>query len=89
MKLIRSKLNNSITNNSLRASAGDVFLEEWRLVYSPKCVLFERLTNSAARALGLVGVVGVDDPDGIRRVMLDRELVAGIEFKHPAVRILI
>lgn len=54
-------------------------------MYSPKNPLLEKMLYSAAKSLKLDDVVGVSGRDELISTMFNRELVAGIEFNHPAV----
>lgn len=67
------------------ASFRDIHVKEWRLVYSPQNPVLNRLVDTAANSLGLNGTVGVSTSDELVGVMFNRELIAGIEFKHPTV----
>lgn len=62
-------------------------IKEWRLVYSPKNEVFEKLLTEAALSLGLKGVVGVDTQEELEATMVNRQLVAGVQFEHPSVSI--
>lgn len=60
-------------------------VKEWKLVYLPQNPVLEKLLNAVAHSLELDGVEGVNSTNEMIRVMFDRALVAGIEFKHSAV----
>lgn len=60
-------------------------VNEWKLVYLPQNPVFEKLLTAAANSLDLDGVEGVNSTNEMIRTMLDRALVAGIEFQHSAV----
>lgn len=61
-------------------------IAEWKLVFSPKNEIFENLVAAAGDALGLDGVLGVDNENDIEAVITNRKFVAGINFEHSAVR---
>lgn len=56
-------------------------------MYSPQNPILENLVELAAKSLELDGVVAVNDSEQIVGTMFSKELVAGIEFHHPAVNI--
>lgn len=76
-------------NNSIRMIFGrdNIFLREWQLVYSPQNPILDDLMSEVSRSLALTGIVGVGSSNQIFDVMLNQELIAGVEFQHPAVNI--
>lgn len=62
-----------------------VNIKEWKLVYLPENPVLENLIHTVSKSLKLDGVVGVKTSNDLIQVMIDRELVAGIEFEHSAV----
>lgn len=68
-------------------AARDIHVKEWKLVYSPPNPILENLVAIAAKSLELDGVVAVNDSEQLIGTMFSKELVAGIEFHHPAVNI--
>lgn len=61
-------------------------IHEWKLVYSPNNTIFEALVGNVSNSLGLDGIVGVSTAKEIEAVMVAKQLVAGIEFHHLAVK---
>lgn len=60
-------------------------VNEWKLVYAPQNDILESLLSNAATSLKLDGVEGVHNGSEIAAVMGNRQLVAGVQFNHPAV----
>lgn len=60
----------------------DIYVKEWKLVYSPQNSIFEELVDEAVKSLKLNGIVGVNTPEEVEAVMFNQELVAGINFQH-------
>lgn len=55
------------------------------MAYSPKNEVLGKFLMEAARSLGLEAVVGVDTPEELEAIMVNRQLVAGVQFEHPSV----
>lgn len=72
---------------SARSKDQGVNIKEWKLIYSPENSVLENLVNTVSKSLKLDGSVGVKTSNDIAQVMVNRKLVAGIEFEHPAVNI--
>lgn len=60
-------------------------IREWKVVYSPKNDQLDDLLAVVSEKLQLDGFVGVENENEIAAVMTNQKLIAGIEFKHPAV----
>lgn len=65
----------------------DVHIKHFKLVYAPENAIFEKLLNDTAVSLELDGIVNVTSASQIEDVMFRDELLAGVEFDHPAVGI--
>lgn len=63
----------------------DIHIKEYGLVYSPKNVVLENVLEYAAEYLGLAGVYGVNSPEEVERLMIEREFLAGVVFNHLSV----
>lgn len=72
--------------NSEDAGVRDIYVKEWKLVYSPYNAVFEELIDAACKSLQLDGIVGVNTPEEVEAAMTNRELVAGIVFQHSQVK---
>lgn len=57
-------------------------IKEWKLVYAPKNVHLDKLMDWITKKHGLNGFEGVANGMEIESVMLNRELIAGIQFNH-------
>lgn len=69
--------------------ARDIHVKEWKLVYAPQNPILEELLFNAAKSLRLDSIVGANSSEELEAIMFNRELVAGVQFNHPAVSILI
>lgn len=56
-------------------------------MYTPENIHLEELLNEAAKSLELEGAIGVNNSEELVELIANRGLVAGVEFKHPAVSI--
>lgn len=63
----------------------DVHLEEWVLAYSPHNPVLEELMRKVVDSLVLTDKIGVNSSDELIDIIVDRELIAGVEFYHPSV----
>lgn len=79
-------MNNFCMQNSASVSNRDVFIRDWRLVYSPNNPVLGNLVGAASNPLGINQPVGVDTVDQMNGAMLYYGVIAGIQFHHPAVR---
>lgn len=57
-------------------------IDEWKLVYTPKNDVLENLLESTIKLLGLSGTVAVNSSRELEEVMIERKLIAGIDFQH-------
>lgn len=60
-------------------------IKDWKLVYSPKNEVLETLLTGAATSLGLKGVYGVAGQKELEATMVNKQLVAGVQFEHSPV----
>lgn len=66
-------------------------VKELKLIYSPKNVIFEKILNETMWTLlnetdiHPPRVEGVDSPETVESEMMNRKLLAGVLFHHPAV----
>ncbi|XP_031627171.1 ATP-binding cassette sub-family A member 3-like, partial [Contarinia nasturtii] len=83
-----STMYNSISLDTISIRNTTVFttdpLKEWQLVYYPKNDILEKLLNQVSQNLELDGVVGVKRSNLVERMMIGREMLAGVIFNHPA-----
>lgn len=59
----------------------------WKLTYLPKNAFFDDILNDVTESLALDGFIGVQSSKEMRNILLNDQLVAGIEFHHPSVRL--
>lgn len=59
--------------------------DTWTLVYSPKSDVLEELLLKVVDSLELHDVEGVETPELVEKVMIERGLLCGIIFNHEAV----
>lgn len=59
--------------------------DTWTLVYSPKSDVLEELLFKVVESLELYGFEGVETPELVETVMIERGLLCGIVFNHEAV----
>lgn len=55
---------------------------EWKLVYSPKNLIFEKLLNQAIKSLDINGIVGVKNAEDVEKIVQEKDFLAGVLFDH-------
>lgn len=63
----------------------EIYLNEWVLIYTPKNDLFDQIVEFTAEELALDESESVDTIEDLETMLLQRKVLAGIIFDHPAV----
>lgn len=64
-----------------------VNIRTWKLAYTPKNPILDRIMGDVTKLLALDGFIGVQSSKEMENILLDQDLIAGIEFHHPMVRL--
>lgn len=62
-------------------------IRTWKLAYLPKNAVFDDIMDDVTKSLALDGFISVQSAKDLGNVLFSQQLVAGIEFHHPAVRL--
>lgn len=82
---MHKKNSESVFENTL--GGREVHLEKWTLAYSPYNPVLENLMNMAVDSLDLAATIGVNSSDELANIIVNRDLVAGVEFHHSSVNV--
>lgn len=61
--------------------------DKLRLVFSPENHLLEKLLKQASMAIGMKDPIGVSNSSAIELEVVKGHCIAGVQFKHSAVRL--